>query len=242
MDPNYIPTSEYGRAMQTLRAGKNVFWWLIVLSVLVQIAAFALVRWGGVLDTAQSRVQYSAAATHPAPGAAKADAPTDEAVATTGAQQVEVTVIERRGAIWEFWLDWALATTKFLAFVSALILTLLVGIHVPMSLVGRLGGAADFVRAIMWALVLLALLTPWQQVLQASVVRGALYSLGELQSHTRLIRPQWRVAEPSLWQQIIYYTRFLADPIIAGLVALVVQGRLRAGYQSMVLPVDGRPA
>jgi len=240
MDPTYLPTSEYARAMQTLRAGKSVFWWLILLSILVQVAAFVAVNFVGVLDATHQRAQAEPA-TAPAvlPAADQAPAAAENPAEQETHQAAEIEVLmprpDRRAQIWEFSLHWSLAATKFLAFICALILVILGTYHVQLSLVGRLGGAAGFTRALMWALVLLALLTPWQQVFDRSFVSGALYNLTDLESQTRDIRWGVGLEAPTLWQQIIYYTRFLAFPIVAGLVALVVHSRLRQGYRSMVM-------
>lgn len=252
MDPSYLPTTEYSRAMQTLKAGRNAFWWLLVISILVQVAAFVLVNWAHVLDGAQERVRIDIAApATPSAATQAAEAPaglagevgaieqTAQAAATTqpatGAM-IDIYSVEppdKRARMWEFGLRWAMAATKFLAFVSALILAVLALVKVQISLVGRLGGAAALTRALMWSLVLLAMVTPWQQIFERSLVSGALYNLSDLVAQARTIL--WSQKAPGAWELVVYYARFLAYPVVTLLVALLVYGHWRQGYRSMVM-------
>ena len=54
MEPVRAPleNEEYHAALFTVRRAKNCLWWLIVLSLVVQMAAFVSVRYAGVIDDA----------------------------------------------------------------------------------------------------------------------------------------------------------------------------------------------
>ena len=246
MDAGYLPTSEYSRAMQTLRAGKSVFWWLILVSVLAQVAAFCAVVFFGTLDPMHRPVVVALPAEGPAESAMDKAAEAIDAVAQIvqpDAPSGLPTTQEElpQATTYHFALRWALAATKFLAFASGLILVVVVLYHLQVSLIGRLGGAAGFARAMMWSLVLLALLTPWQQVFDRSLVVGALYNLADLETGTKTVRAEWGAPQPSMWLQIVYFTRFLAYPIVTILVGIMVHSRLRQAYSAMVLPVESKP-
>ncbi len=142
----------------------------------------------------------------------------------------------RNREMWYLVLVWALPTAKFLAVVIAALLTCTLLLAVLMSLVGRLGGAAGFVSAFFWSLILLAMVTPWQQVLNGTWACGALYNLSDLLTQIKLVKPSWDPPTPPTTLDLtLFYARFLAYPAIALLVWLVVQTKFARGYGRMNL-------
>jgi hypothetical protein len=209
MNQEIVPF-EYYEAFRSVRAAKNLFWWLIAAAVVLQLAAFMLVNFVGVIDPL-----------HQPPGASQ------PAQAADPAQR------------WQDVFGWALPATKFLAFASGMLLSLTLLLAVKLSLLGRLGGVAGLISAFFWSLVLLAIITPWQQVMQGAVACGALYNFDELVRAVGKVRCPWGAKNVSFVTQVLFYARFIAYPVVAVLVWLMVQAKFARGYRGMNLP---RPA
>jgi len=219
-----VNSSEYSAAFFSLRAGKNVFLWLVVLAILAQMAAFVMVDFVGVLDVAEK--------------ATPADALPVKV--TNQADEYVVTCLETedaRSKIWRPIFLWALPGSKFLGFAATMLLWVILAYAVQMSLVGRIGGAGSLTTAMLWGLVLLALLAPWQNIIQGSLVTGSLFNLEELETATRQIRSQSCVSEIPIFAWITYYSRFLGLPGVSLLVGIVIQLKFANAVKVMVLPL-----
>jgi hypothetical protein len=192
--------SEYGEAFCSTRQARNIFSWLILAMIVLQLAAFVLVNFVGVLD-----VLHKPAAT-----------------AATSAVAVTQPTGSDAAKVWESLMRWSLPASKFLAFAfaAALALSLLLGLQ--LSLLGRLGGAASLVSAFFWSLVLLAALTPWEKIFPSSRICGALFNLGELTSYAQQVKCAWLGKSAPLWDQIVYYVRFIGYPLLTVLIWLLV--------------------
>jgi len=209
-------TFEYAQAFGAIRGGKNLFWVLAGLCILIQLVCFILVQFFGVLDNA-TEIQATTTTTAPAsPVAALVDPDA-----------------------WYYALQWILPTTKFIAVVSALLLAVTIFTGVQVSLLGRLGGVSGLMGAFFWSLVLLALVVPWQQLLGGTLAAGVLYNLGHLVEEGRQIKTSWGAEETSLTTVILYYARFLAYPVVGLIVWLVVQGKFVTGSRRMAAPPAG---
>jgi hypothetical protein len=216
MNQEIVPF-EYYDAFRSVRCAKRLFWWLIAVALVVQLTSFVLVNFVGVIDG----LYMSPSATAPA--------------ATEWARQAT------GDSAWQ-WRDvfyWVLPGSKFLAFSSAILLSLTLLLAVKLSLVGRLGGVAGLISAFFWSLILLAIVTPWQQVIRGTFACGALYNLDELLRAVAKVRGTWVTHDVSIFTWILFYARFIAFPVVAVLVWLVVASKFARGYRNMNLP---RPA
>lgn len=115
-------------------------------------------------------------------------------------------------------------------FGAVLLATLLLTIHI--MLVGRLIGVALVVRAFVLAVLLFVIMFPWQTLLFTEtlgksdfVPPGVLYTWREIQ--TRVV-PH---AEMDGKTSILFWARFLAMPIAAMIVVLLVQKRSGKGLK-----------
>jgi len=206
---------EYAEAFRSTRAAKSVFWWLVGLSILIQLLSFAAVQFFGVIDRA-SEIAGSTAQPTTAPSSWLAGLMDPNA--------------------WYYALQWALPATRFCAMVSAILLAISILLAVKLSLLGRLGGVAGMTSAFFWSLILLAILTPWQRVLGGQLVCGAMFNLGELIEAARKVKTAWGATDVSLLDTTIYYARFLAYPIVALLVWLIVQAKFARGRHLVQMP------
>ncbi|MDY6914179.1 MAG: hypothetical protein SVT52_06975 [Planctomycetota bacterium] len=210
--------AEYAQAMGSVRTAKNLFAWLLALAILVQLAAFVAVHYFGILDAIHGAA--SAATTQSTQGAAVV---TDEGV--------------EAAEFWQYILYWCLPATKFIALVSCLLLVVMLTLAVKISLIGRLGGVASLISSLLWSILLLAMVTPWQQVLRAAVACGALYNLGELVGRTSAVKAGWGAANVSMMQQVLYYARFIGYPVVAMLVWLIVQVKFARSRRPVEVPL-----
>ncbi len=131
--------------------------------------------------------------------------------------------------MWQETMSWALYTTKLLAPLVAMLLLVSILLAVSVSLLGRLGGISGLVSAFFWAALLMALLMPWQRILNDDSVWGATYELGELIEGSRKVIAEWGAATPSTVDQSLYYARFAGLPGITLLIWLTVAVRFSSG-------------
>lgn len=222
MEPVRTPleNEEYYSVLSTVRRAKNCLWWLIVLSLVVQITAFVLVRFAGVVDEAPQladRIQADAGQAATAP----ADVPDDEATGSA--------------LIWYYTLHWLLPTTKFIALSAGMLLILTMLAAAVVSLVGRTGGAAGFTSGFFWTLLLGVFLIPWQQIIGSAFACGALYNLTDLVNLTdRII---WNAKDVTVIKRILYYDRFIGYPVFVILLCLVVQAKFARGWRRASLSI-----
>jgi len=209
---------EYTNAIRSARAAKNLFALVIFLAVIAQLAGFVLVNFVGVMDDSKGKDPAIMVAE-------ESGQPTTQPAAESqgGCEEAETT------CLWYTALLWGLSGTRFLAVVSGVLLVLTVMFAVQISLLGRLGRAGSLVSAFFWSLILLALITPWQQIFNTAVASGALYNYGELYAAAAKVRQAWNGEEPSFMGLVMYYARFIAYPAIVILVWLTVLAKFARG-------------
>lgn len=204
---------EYLDAFKVVRLAKNVLIAIILLSIVVQLAGVILVEFVGLAEAGA-----------PPANEAAASAPATTAPATTAAAGLPLRIT----------VFWLLPATKFTALVASMLLVLTLMFSAMLSLVGRLGGTAGFIRAFFLSLILMAMLVPWhqmpwQQNLKAPFACGALCNLTQLE-HAR------RILQDDTLSQVLHYARFIAYPALALLVLVIVQIAFGKGHKRMTIP------
>jgi len=198
---------EYAVAFRSIRAGKNFFAIVIALCIVAQLAGFIMVRFAGVTDPPAAACCGSSG---------RPDRPPVE---------LDPAAVQR-AATWRNVIRWALPATKFAAPAACLLMLFVLTLAVNLSLLERVGGVAGFISAFFWALILLAMLIPWQHAPWTSYARGALFNLRDLRVATRDLAADSATA----LDRIIYFVRFIGYPVLALLVWLVVQVKFARGY------------
>ncbi len=222
-----LASSGCAEALRSLKAGKNIFMTVVLLVLLTHIGSFLAVQFGGVIDPPPPKDQ-SVATTQPATQAAEANA------------EQETREAYNR-AMYEETLRWALPACRFFAVVASLLAVLTFMFAVKLAIIGRLGGIANYMSAFLWSLILLAMVTPWQQVLGSSFASGVLFNLGELTSYVEKIKSSWGASTPGPLEVALYYARFIAYPVIALLVWLVVMVKFAAAYRAGFAAMQAAP-
>lgn len=214
-------------AFSSVKAAKNVFMWLIALAILLQLGGFVAVHFFGVLDPLYAKE----AAPEPASPSA-----TQPAVASAEGSGDVLAETSREILIY------GLKVTKFFTFVLCLLAVLTLMFAAKLSLVGALGGMGGFVSAFFWSLILLAVLTPWENIV-GGFVPGAMHSFCEMRVAMISIRPEWGAGSIELLDKIAFYARFIAYPAAALLIWLMVMLKFSKGYKASALaPVGTIPA
>ncbi len=218
--------TDYADAFKSVKTAKNILLVLIVLSLAAQLASFSLVNFVGVVDEVEE-----VKAEQPTPATAPAEAATEKESEEAGKE-----------TMWRVLIGWVLPGTKFMAFISGVLLVLTIMFAVKLCLLGRLGGIHGFMSAFYWAIILLVLITPWQQVLKASFACGALYNYGDLVNALKQVKTSWGAQEVSFVDIIFLYARFIGYPIFALLILLGVQAKLCCGYKNSIMAPAEAPS
>lgn len=209
---NQLEIADFVAAMKSLNMAKNIFMALIIVALLAQITIFVLLNFTSIL-TVESSVAVPAATQQ------AASAPADRASLPS-----EV-IIQYSTA-----LEWSLASGKFLGVVAAVLNVMVIMYAAALSLVGGGKGIPPLFRAFCWSLVLLALVTPWQNVLLGSKACGALSNFQQLanwfqhdQLHSQGLADSWQ-----------YYARYLVYPLVGVLAWAMVLVKFSKGYRRLV--------
>ena len=239
-------TSEYSIAFRSVNRAKNLCLFAILLAMLLQLAAFCLVRFVGVLDAAEKRTPSPSIRTRPGPTTRKATTmpavtkrpttqPSDAAATTVPDGDDNVSV--GTAHIWQSILSAALHAIKVLSPIVGLLLVLMILFAVKFSLVGRLGGVAGLVGAMLWSTLLLVMISPWQDILLHRFACGATYTLGELVRQTRQVHTVWGAVGVRTVPLVLYYVRFVGLPVVTILVWISVVVRFSMGRDQMTFPI-----
>ena len=202
-----VEPKDFLAGLSSLRRAKNIFCLLIVLAVLTQIAAFAMVNWVNIIDTAS---QVSLA---------------------TPTQEQQVTSDFGNADVWYKVLEWVLPFTRIVAVVCGVLTVITMMFASLLSMISGQGGIKCFFGAFFWSLLLLAVVLPWQMIMKGSLVAGAMYNMGELIRWLKISIEPWARSEVSTLQQISYYARFMAYPILVLIIWIVVQVKFGRGFR-----------
>ena len=198
---------QYLEAYNSLRVGKNCFWLLLLLAMAINLGTFIAVRFWPVLrgspsfqtQLAELRVVSQATpSTQPAP------------LANSEASE-------------RFYLALGvlLPLARSIGLACALLLVLSLLLSLKVSLLGRLGGVGHLTSAMLWGLILMVLMVPWNTAFPGIGVPGVLFSRAGLITATAEVT--WEAAGVTWADHVLYFVRFAAYPLVTGLIWLVVQ-------------------
>jgi hypothetical protein len=149
--------ADYADAMMVARRAKNWLFLLLLLTLLVQVGIFCVVRF-------VPGAHLTASVSTGAPGTA----------ATT--QSTEITAVERTATVPGIageqrrlspFLQELVSITDFLGVTLTIVLPIVLLLIVTIMLVGRLVGVTHVTSAFCWAVLLLVILFPWQSLLNS---------------------------------------------------------------------------
>lgn len=205
--PGLATAADYSEAMSVVRRAKSVLALLILLMLVLQIAVFFLARYE-VLSIRSSELSLGDVTTQPV--AIGSDRLTDIMHYVTG-----ITLLGGIG----------------LGIVLALVLMII--LHI--MLVGRLIGVSKVASSLVWCLILVVFLFPWQTFMNNAGltqtdfrVPGVLWTWGELTQRYDFPNDFSAAGWAST---ILSWFRFVGAPLIAVVLTLVIQLKSNRGIK-----------
>lgn len=251
-----IGDAEYRCAFDTLRGFKTLFWWLLLILIVLDLAALAVVAFlPAYRDAIESPSEAAQVAPDAPADADEAETPDDDlmalddddepaddaAAATRGAGVAQD--LPRPGATYRTVHNLMLVLLpvfRFVALVAALLLALTLLIELIVSLTGQLGGAGSFAGAFVWSALLALLFIPWDRALLGPWIPPSVMYYGpDLVPDTRAI--VWNRPANIDWEStVLYWVRYVAYPAVAILILIVIQAKFSRGRKRIVY-VEPRP-
>lgn len=202
-------------AMALIRSARNVFVWVLLAVLVLQLVLYFSVSRGRLVLTP------------PGDTPAVTEAPTS-APATAPAETVEVEQAPAYSAACVRALRITLPIARFVGVVCALLLVACYFVGLFVCLAGRLGGAVMATAAVLWSVALVLLLLPWQALITGTDCRipAAFLTFDELRSIAK--------ADPVGTVPILaHYVRFVGWPLLALLVTVVGSLRFRGAWRAV---------
>lgn len=235
---------QYLDAFASLRATKNWAWWLLLVSILLSVAAFAMVRWTGLVQDSpsfqaakqaamgleQAAAPEDAAAADDLPATVPAEPPATAPAPAKPVRQPVPANASRAEDIYQG-LDVILPMVKTLALISAILLSVSLFAALMVVCAGRLGGAGQLASALVWSVVLGLVLVPWDAVFGTQFIPGVLVSRQEIVAKSA--SAVWTAA--AWYDVVLYYLRFVGWPVLAVLIWLTVQFKFARAYRQVYL-------
>jgi hypothetical protein len=225
---------EYATAYKTVRRVRTLLLTIVLLGILVTAGSAVLAIFGGVLDqpapaAGVSEADTPATALATAPATAAATAPADKAAITcpwTSHQPMAGDMLTA-----------ALSVCLVVTPAAAVLTVFAMLMTVNLVFLGRTGGVPSFITAFFWTWVLVGVLMPWQVVAPHMRLPGATFGAGELMAAVRCLG-----AEPSWMDRVCVYKRFVACPLVALFVWVIIVLKCRCGnrrlQESLLAPAE----
>jgi hypothetical protein len=267
------PYGDYGVALRTLRTSRNFLGYLLFSCVMLQIVGFLLMRfttqpYGGgrpVLDQVDAapagvgdrQTHAAAAGVLPEARESRRNAGWNfrgAALENYGFHgRLAGTLQGRRLNLrrqWDLTYQLVVPVTQLLGLLAAAAQAIIIFVSLLVILVAQAPGVAHLTRSLIWAVILLFIVLPWQYVFAHFPVPGILYGWHEL-LHTLALTflppPGHGI---SFDRRVLIIIRYMAWPVFGLVLMLVTAERFRAGarlaighpLQSLMLGIPGGPA
>ncbi|HEY0009899.1 MAG TPA: hypothetical protein VGB55_14315 [Tepidisphaeraceae bacterium] len=205
--PGIATAADYSEAIGVARRAKSVIALLLLLILVVQIAAFFLIKYDIIKISGVNAGVTGVAVT-------------DETVATT----------QDSGQKWSNAMHYVSGLTLLLGLGLSVLLSVLLCMIGHIMLVGRLIGVGKVTSALVWSFVLLLFLFPWQIFAHNTdlSIPGALWSWDELVR--RYDFPNDFSAD-GIAQTLLNWFRFVGAPLVALILVLIVQLKSNRGIR-----------
>jgi hypothetical protein len=248
------PYGDYGVALRTLRSGRNFLGYVLFFSVMLQVVGFILMRFttqpyraGKPVIVVQHSPRHPAALSNshgrPVP---RAGLPENlEGFPAVGAdgQSIEnyqsgrMVMGEKTGRRLNLRRQWResyyliAAITQLLGLLACGSQAIIIFVTLLVILVAQAPGVANMTRSLIWSVILLFMVFPWQYVLPGFPIPGVLYGWHELHNTLALAFLPPPGHGISFDQRILIVGRYVLWPVLALVVMLVTAERFRAGVR-----------
>ena len=249
------PYGDYGVALRTLRSGRNFLGYVLFFSVMLQVVGFILMRF----TTQPYRAGNPVVLIKPT-ARQRADVPPNSARQTimrTGVpesldifphthvngQSIEnyqsnrLVMGEKAGRRLNLRRQWRESyyliapITQLLGLLASGSQAIIIFVTLLVILVAHAPGVANMTRSLIWSVILLFMVFPWQYVLPGFPIPGVLYGWHELHNTLALAFLPPPGHGISFDQRILIVGRYVLWPVLALVVMLVTAERFRAGVR-----------
>ncbi|MGF1635236.1 MAG: hypothetical protein ACFCVE_15395 [Phycisphaerae bacterium] len=233
-DPAIATVADYSDAMSVARKTRTILFLLLLVVLLAQLALFFVARFTDVVLPGAPAATTEAVTAGAVQDLGSADLSEDEAVPS---------VADRPGNTARL-LEWLSAGLVLVGLGANVLLSLTLLLILGIMLVGRLIGAGRVTSAYLLSLVLLFFMVPWQTLVSFPsdvtadfVIPGVLWTWSDL-----VLNARFGMDGESLevTQLILKWTRFVAAPLAAVVLLLLVQLKSGRGLKQ-AFGEDGRP-
>jgi len=204
--PMDFPRKNKIASLKTLGRAVTMFSMLIVLALLIQAGGFVS------LYLQKEEPETTASFTLADPSVTVAVAARDHGVS---------------GA-----LTWLYPLAKFLGFVGSVMLVITLMLAAVLSVSATAKKKKIMIGAFFWGVIVLALASPWQELLRGALLQGSLYNLQDIIDWLGRIRPS--DGEPvSAAKMMHFFIRFLGLPFTTFVAVVFVKARFHAGRKAL---------
>jgi hypothetical protein len=206
-------SADYADALLVTRRAKNLLFLFILLMLLIQMAFFFVVRYTDMISFGGSGGVTITATTLPT------TLPADTAVSGTGNVPAKRELVHYISGL-----------TLFLGTVLPILMALVLLLIVNIMLIGRLIGVTRVTSALLWCLLLMLLMFPWQIFFGASSspsdfrIPGVLYTWSDLRSQAKFDASNMNLA-------VVKWARFFVMPLVATIILLAIQIKSNRGLR-----------
>jgi len=147
---------------------------------------------------------------------------------------------------WDTTYTMVVPVTQLLALISVASQVIIVFITLLVILVAQAPGVAQITRSLIWSVLLLFMILPWQYFARDFPIPGVIYGYNEM---LRSIGRHVTGESVSRFDVVVVYLRFVVWPVVGLLVLLIMSERFRAGImlaighplQSLLQPRGPKP-
>ncbi len=249
------PYGDYGVALRTLRSGRNFLGYVLFISVMVQVVGFILMRF--TLQPYRSGNPIRMVSTEgnrtPPSGSRAVDitrlrygVPSNLGVPQTASpegqslenyQSDRLIMGEKAGRRLNLRRQWRESyyliapITQLLGLLASGSQAIIIFVTLLVILVAQAPGVANMTRSLIWSVILVFMVFPWQYVLPGFPIPGVLYGWHELHNTLALAFLPLPGHGISFDQRILIVGRYVLWPVLALVVMLVTAERFRAGVR-----------
>ncbi len=226
------PYSDYGIALRTLRGARSWLAFLLFAAMLTQLIGFGLMYYSqqpyeGMRPQAKVPIAFDVArqrilsdSTQPATIPAQI---VEEEFYTSSPTSQQLNIRKQ----WDFTYTVVVPLTQILGLIAVWSQVIVIFITLLLILISGAPGVANTTRSLIWSVLLLFMVMPWQYFARGFPIPGVLYGYNEMLTYIApIVVPG---GAPVRWQTLLVFARFIIWPLVTLLVLLITAERFRAG-------------
>lgn len=234
-------SADFAEALLTARRAKGWLVALLLVMILLQITLFFLVRFKVISPSPTATTPAAAPVVSTLPPTTQPDDDDDETTLAAPAPTISQPTTDTRPSVRQKMLQYLVGLTTFLGIVLMIVLDIVLLLIINIMLLGRLIGISRVMSSFIWAVLLTALLFPWQAFLNNQglteleapfKIPGVLYTWNEL----KIAREQF--ASPDNNVLVLKWSRFVAFPVAAVVLLLMVHAKSKRGMKMALGETD----